>query len=168
MIRKTDIIDHNGINNRTKQTHKNHFNQYTFSDLRKPTIYNPLQEFAYWQGVRHQHNLCEYNKSTQNQYGYRVERQDELENRVMTPGYANFYHEITPERLAHDPENRIYNYYNGWEKNLSDGNVAINSLRAQYRKEQKGNYFRVRDQVHRFLYSTHQGINGPIYHPELM
>jgi hypothetical protein len=86
----------------------------------------------------------------------------------MTPGFSGFYEEITPERLARDPENAIYNYFNGWQKNISDGNVALNMRRSQLRDEKKGNYFRVRDQVHRFIYANTYGINGPIYHPELM
>lgn len=167
MQKKTDIIDFYGTN-RSRQQHNNYFEEYMFDDMRLPTIYNTNQKFAYWQGVRHRHDMGEYFKSTQNPYGYRVERQEELENRLLSPGSCKFFKEITPERLAHDPEGVIYNYYNGWEKNLSDGNTGVNMLRSQLRKERKGNYFRVSNDVYRFVYSTHQGANGPIYHPDLM
>lgn len=164
---RTDIIEHQG-NNRLKQRHDNYFEQFTFSDLRKPTIYDSKKEFSYWQPLRHQRDLGEYFKSTQNEHGYRIERQDELENRVMTPGFRNFYNEITPERLAHDPEDAIHNYFNGWQKNISDRNTSINMLKSQLRNERKGNFFRVRDQTHRFIYNNTYSINGPLYHPELM
>jgi hypothetical protein len=165
MERKTDIIDYNGAH-RTRNQHYNYFEQYTFDDLRTPTIYNTHQNFAHWQGVRHNRNTCEYFKSTQNEFGYRPETDDELENRLMSPGYKNFYQEITPERLARDPENVIHNYFNGWEKNTSDGAVDKNMLRSQLRKERKGNYFRVRKDLSQFIYSTRQGISGPYYHPD--
>lgn len=166
-MRKTDIIDYYGTH-RSRQQHNNHFEEYTFGDLRLPTIYDSNQPFAVWEGVRHRHDMAEYFKSTQNATGYRVETPYELENRIISPGYKNFYKEITPERLARDPDDIIYNYYNGWHKNLSDGNASVNSLRSQLRRERKGNYFRTRDQVNRFVMLTHQGVNGPIYHPDLM
>ena len=166
-MRKTDIIDYYGTT-RVHQKHNNYFKENMFEDLRLPTIYNTQQKFAHWQGVRHRHDMGEYFKSTNNQYGYRVENYDELENRVMTPGWPGFYDEITPERLARDPEDAIYNYFHGWQKNQSDGNVGINMLRSQLRKERKGNYFRVNNQVTRFIYSTNPGVNGPVYHPDLM
>ncbi len=167
MQRKTDIIDYYGTN-RSNQRHNNHFDQYLFSDMRLPTIYDSNRKIAHWTGVRHRHDMGEYFKATQNEYGYRPERDEELENIVISPGSCKFYDHITPERLARDPENAIYNYFNGWQKNLSDGNVGINMARSQLRKERKGNYFRVSNDVYRFLYSTHPGVNGPIYHPDLM
>lgn len=166
MQQKTDIINYYGVQNRTKQEHNNYFDQYFFDDLRLADIYNEPQKFAYWQGVRHRQDLGGYFKSTQNKNGYRVEREDELENRIMTPGYPGFYDEITPERMARDPEDAIYNYFNGWHKNISDGAVGINMLRSQLRKERKGNYFRVNNQVNRFFYATRRDANGPIYHPD--
>lgn len=162
-MQKTDIIDYYGTD-RTRQQHNNYFEQFTFEDFHSPK----QPQFAHWEGLRQDHNTSEYFKSTQNEFGYRCERQDELEHRVITPGYSGFYHEITPERLAHDPNDAIYNYFNGWQKNISDGNVSVNTLRSQLRKERKGNYFRVRNQVSRFIFSTREGINGPVHHPELM
>lgn len=165
---RADNIQYRGIDNRSRPQRNNDFEEFTYSDLTLQGDYDARQEFAYWKGVRHRHDGCEYFKSTQNKYGYRVEREDELEHRIMTPSYYNFFNEITPERLARDPENAIYNYYKGWDKNLSDGNVEIAMSRSQLRDERKGNYFRVRNQVARFLYNNYTGINGPVYHPELM
>lgn len=168
MERKTDIIDYYGNQNRSNSRHHNYFEEHTFDDLRLPDIYNTTQTMAHWQGTRHRKDMCEYFKSTQNAYGYRPERDDELENRLMSPGYPNFYNEITPERLARDPENVIHNYFNGWEKNTSDGAVGKIMLRSQLKRERKGNYFRVRKDLAQFLWSTKQGINGPLHHPEYM
>jgi len=165
-MRKTDIIQHYGIVDRLKERHNNHFEQFTYEDMKRPTIYRPHQEFAHWEGIRHDSNTCEYFKSTRNEHGWRSERQDELEHRVITPGYPGFYDEITPERLAHDPNDAIYNYYKGWHKNISDGQVEVAMLRSQLRTERKGNYFRVQDQVNRFVQLTKPGMGGPVFHPE--
>lgn len=60
-----------------------------------------------WQ-PRSQANGGEYYKSIQNEQFYRKETEYELANNIIHPTHFN---EITPERLAHDPNQVIYNYH---------------------------------------------------------
>lgn len=152
-----------GIQNRHVDYPNNSFEEFTYSNFPERDVYNSNQQFATWEGLRHRQDSIEYFKSTQNDQFWRCESEDELENRIISPGYKNFYQQITPERLARDPGNAIHNYYNGWLKNTSDGAVSINSMRSQLRAERKGNYWRVRDQVNRTMMLTKEGYNGPVY-----
>lgn len=137
----------------------NYFREYTFSDIPPDNNYS-RDQYAFWQGPRQRPDTCEYFRSTQNGRYYRAETQDELENRVLSPGYAEFDAEITPERLAEDPGDEIAKYYNGWVKNLSDGRVAINVARSRDRAARKGNYFRVSNQLTRYVAMNTIGSNG--------
>lgn len=140
-------------------TGRNHFPEYTFSDIPPNNNYSDDQ-YAFWQGPRHRQDTCEYFRSTQNGKYYRAETQDELENRVITPGYRGYYNEITPERLAEDPNDAIAKYHNGWVKNPSDSMVAFNCARSRTRFARKGNYTRLRKQITEYIIMNEVGTNN--------
>lgn len=139
--------------------HNNYFNEYTFADHPMPNNYS-YDQYAVWEGPRHRQDMAEYNRSTQNGQYCRAETQDELENRIMTPGYRNYWDEITPERLAEDPGDAIVKYYDGWVKNTSDFNVNLNMARVRQRQARKGNYRRVYNQVNRYVIMSNNQANG--------
>jgi hypothetical protein len=156
------VISYHG-NSRTHDTRAmpsgNYFPEYTFSDIPANSNYSHDQ-YAYWQGPRQRQDTCEYFRSTQNDKYYRAETQDELENRILSPGSSQFLHEITPERLAEDPGDEIAKYYNGWVKNLSDGRLAVNFARSRARVTKKANYLRINNQMHRYIMMTEVGTSG--------
>jgi len=160
-LKNPSIITYHGID-RTRETPNNYFEEYTFSNFPHNNNYSHDQ-YAFWQGPRHRQDTIEYFRSTNNGKYYRAESQDELENRVISPGWRNYWDEITPERLAEDPEDAIHKYYNGWNKNLSDGAVAINIARSRDRIARRGNYTRISNQMHRYLIMTNEGTNGFLY-----
>lgn len=55
-------------------------------------------------------NGAEYRRSIQNDYLYRRESEYELQNTIIDPRHLS---EMTPERIAADPNQVIHNYYYG-------------------------------------------------------
>jgi hypothetical protein len=55
-------------------------------------------------------NGAEYRRSIENEYLYRREDEYELQNTVIDPTHLS---EMTPERIAADPNQAIHNYYYG-------------------------------------------------------
>ena len=137
----------------------NNFREYTFADNPANNNYSHDQ-FAFWQGPRQRQDLCEYFRSTQNGRYYRAETQDELENRIISPGSAAYFNEITPERVAEDPGDEQAKYFNGWNKNQSDAGVAINMARSRARAARKGNYMRIRQQITEYIIMNEVGSNN--------
>lgn len=137
----------------------NFFPEYTFSNIPANNNYSHDQ-YAFWQGPRHRQDLGEYRRSTTNGRYFRAETQDELENTILTPGYRNYWEEITPERLAEDPGDEIAKYHDGWVKNESDQRLAIHMARSRARTTRKGNYMRLRSQITKYIAMNDVGANN--------
>jgi hypothetical protein len=102
----------------------NHFSKYFYKDRRGPGdaySYYAYQEIPTggWQ-PRSRANGAEYFQSSHNKNFYRRQNAYELQNNVIHPTH---YMEITPERLAADPNQMIYNYHKGCGDE-SDKNTA--------------------------------------------
>lgn len=149
---KTDYVTYYG-RDRYQPHQGGYFKEYTFGDF--PQNYSKDQ-YSYWKGLRHRQDTAEYFRSTQNDKYYRAEFPDELENRVMSPGNPLFFSEVTPERLAEDPGDVIYNFYYGWKKNQSDGVAGWVAARGNTREENKGNSVRRRNQTGKFMLQRYQ------------
>jgi hypothetical protein len=88
-------------------------------------------------------NGAEYRRSIQNKHLYRRENEYELQNTVIHPTHVD---EMTPERLAADPNQVIHNYYKGLQ-DPSDKNVQKIFNHSRWRDTTKQNKKRTFRQI---------------------
>ena len=92
-------------------------------------------------------NGAEYRRDVGNEYLYRRENEYELQNTVVDPTHLS---QMTPERIAADPNQAIYNYYYG----LTDADNKNMRQRFQYsrwRDTVRKNKRRVESQIYTML-----------------
>lgn len=90
---------------------------------------------------------AEYRRAIQNKHLYRRENEYELQNTVIHPMHHD---EMTPERIAADPNQAIYNYYYGL-KDDSDKHMQKVFQHSRWRDTCKKNRRRTQMQVLTFL-----------------
>lgn len=90
---------------------------------------------------------AEYRRAIQNEYLYRRESEYELQNTVIHPSHLN---EMTPERIAADPNQAIHNYYKGL-MDPDDKQIQKTFQRSRWRDTVRKNKRRVQSQIYTFI-----------------
>lgn len=125
----------------------NHFDKHFYTDRVGP---GDVYSYYAFQEVplggyqpRSRANCGEYHQSINNKYFYRRENAYELQNNVIHPTH---YMEISPERLAADPNQAIYNYLKGTPE-PSDRETARVMEFSRLRTNARRNRRKVKQQI---------------------
>lgn len=90
---------------------------------------------------------AEYRRSISNDMLYRRESEYELQNTIIHPTHMS---EITPERIAADPNQVIFNYYTGY-KDEDDKQMQKTFKYSRWRDTVRKNKRRVESQMYTFI-----------------
>lgn len=99
------------------------------------------------QAPRSRANGAEYRRAIQNDWFYRRESEYELQNTVIHPTHLS---EMTPERIAADPNQAIHNYYKGLQ-DPDDKHMQKTFQRSRWRDTARKNKRRVQNQIYTFI-----------------
>jgi hypothetical protein len=90
---------------------------------------------------------AEFRRAIQNEHLYRRESEYELQNTVIHPTH---FSEMTPERLAADPNQAIHNYYKGM-MDPDDKQMQKTFQRSRWRDTVRKNRRRTESQIYTFI-----------------
>lgn len=140
-----------GITGASIPPKSNHFKFRFNSDNREPgDVFTWMKHEVIPEGFapRSRADGGEYHQSIQNNRYFRREDFYELNNTIIHPTH---YDEISPERLARDPNGVIHNWYNGWYRDIGDYRQTRAAQYSHNRAQAKMNMRRKKQQLFDFV-----------------